>query len=60
MKIDEAMRILDDIVECGEYEGDPDDSAAVKLGIEALKAIRRDRNLGMPWAINQLLGETKD
>jgi len=30
---------------------------AVKLGLEALKVIERDRNLGMPWAINQLPGE---
>jgi len=33
---------------------------AVKLGEEALKVVERDRNLGMPWAIQLLPGETED
>ena len=44
MKIDKAIELLQAIVLTGEYEGDPDDSDAIKLGIEALLAIQRHRH----------------
>lgn len=59
MTIDEAMRILDDIVECGEYEGDPYDSAAVKLGIEALKQVKYLREIYILHQNEFLPGETE-
>ena len=37
MKRGKAIELLKAIIETGEYEGDPDDSDAIKLGIEALR-----------------------
>lgn len=60
MTIDKAIEILEDILECGEYEGDPYDSVAVKLGIEALKEVKKVR-YGDPALDGELLlGETEE
>lgn len=40
MTIDEAITILQIIIETGDYLGEPDDRPALELGIEALKRIR--------------------
>lgn len=37
MTIDEAIELTEAIIINGEYEGDPDESDALKLGIESLK-----------------------
>ena len=60
MTIDEAIQILDDLIKSGEYEGDPYDSVAVKLGIEALKQIKKERFIAHPYCLNPLPGETED
>lgn len=60
MTLDEAIEHNKAIKESGEYLGDPDDSKAVQLGIEAL--IRERNNRINPGAYRDLLlpGETVD
>ena len=43
MKIDKAIETLQVIIETGEYEGEPYDTPALQLGIEALKWLQRHR-----------------
>lgn len=60
MRLDKAVEILTAIIQTGDYQGDPDDSDAVKLGAEALKRVelhRTDRRY--PWH-TPLPSETKD
>ena len=60
MRIDRAIKILSDEPETIDYENDPEALAALKLGIEALKAIelwRQEAVLGQP---THLPGETKE
>ncbi len=43
MTIDEAIKNNKEILSRGSMIDDPDDSASIKLGIEALKCIREHR-----------------
>ncbi len=60
MKIDKAIELLEAIIKSGEYLGDPDDSRAVKLGIEALKEIKAARTYSVGLIPEKLPGETKE
>jgi len=55
-----AIEILNAIVTAGEYQGDPDDSAAVKLGIEAFRRIEAGRIRGYDYLGHLLPGETEE
>jgi len=59
MKIEKAIEFLDAILESGEYLGEPDDSKALKLGIEALKGIKKVRRTLEPYVTALLPGETE-
>jgi len=54
MKLGKAIEILKDIKNTRVYLGEPDDSEAVQLGIEALKEVTRAR-YGDPALDGELL-----
>ena len=54
MTIDEAIETLQVIIETGEYEGEPHDTPALQLGIEALRWLRCHR------IVEILPGETEE
>jgi hypothetical protein len=60
MTLDEAINILESIKQTGEYEGDPYDSKAVELGIEALKLIRQHPTIRFFLEGKLLPGETEE
>lgn len=60
MKIDKAIELLEAIIKSGEYLGDPDDSRAVKLGLEALRRVKDCRQVACDFAPKLLPGETED
>lgn len=60
MKIAKAIEHLNAIKDSGEYLGDPDDSRALKLGIEALKRLQIHRTEHIDIGFNPLPGETED
>lgn len=60
MKIEKAIEHLNAIKDSGEYLGDPDDSAAIKLGIEALEWLNQWTGVNSPLSNVKLPGETKD
>lgn len=57
MKLDKAIELLTAIVQTGEYEGDPDDSDAIKLGKEALSRLQTMRSYNINQAILPLPSE---
>lgn len=58
MKLEKAIEIGHIIVQTGEYEGDPDDSDAVKLLIEAGKRELNNRSGSKYVIVAPLKGET--
>lgn len=60
MTIDEAIKIQKAYIYDGGYEGTDEFMDALKLGIEALKAVRKTRKLGIVNILNELLGETEE
>jgi len=60
MTLEEAIEILKAIQDTGEYTGDPDDSVAVQLGIEALKTIKAERTIYGFRRQVRLPGETEE
>lgn len=60
MTLDKATEHLNAIKESGEYLGEPDDSRAVQLGIEAIKRIELGRGIGLSRFDALLPGETKE
>lgn len=60
MNIDKTIEILTDLSHPAEFTLSPDIKDAVELGIEALKARKRDRELGYVDLKDLLPGETQD
>ena len=60
MKIEKAIQVLDDYNPEEEYHNYGDIWEDLKLGIEALKAIRNYRNRTHPGLPFRLPGETED
>ncbi|KKK51231.1 hypothetical protein LCGC14_3117030 [marine sediment metagenome] len=58
MKIDKAIKLLEAFVQPGPTALDPGDQDAIKLGIEALKHIKRGRTCRGNFVDNLLPGET--
>ena len=54
MTIDETIETLQVIIETGEYEGEPHDTPALQLGIEALRWLQCHR------IVEILPGETEE
>lgn len=60
MKLSKAIEIAKAIIQTGEYEGDPDDSDAIIMLIEAGKEVKRLRP-HIHYHVQQLLpGETEE
>lgn len=59
MTLDKAIEHLNAIKESGEYLGEPDDSRAVQLGIEALRELILQRKYPHSAPKWKLPGETK-
>ena len=60
MTIDEAIKTLTFMVQGGDFEGKPDQANAVRLGKEALQAIRTGREDFYEAGGNLLPGEAKN
>jgi len=60
MKIERAIEILHDVFDAEEYGGDSRIPAAIKLGIEALKAVKDARANSYWTPIPPLPGETEE
>ncbi len=60
MTIDEAIKILTEDTQHPTAGFMPELKEAEKLGIEALKQIKKDRFMAHPYCLNPLPGETKD
>ena len=60
MTIDEAIKILTGCAFSMDLDNRLDDKDAIKLGVEALKAIQIWRDNGNTRFINYIPGETKD
>ena len=60
MKLDKAIRNNEEILNRGSMIDDPDDSASIKLGNEALKRLKDIRNDVRFPVIILLPGETED
>jgi len=60
MTIDEAIEVLEDIVDTAHYSDYPDDHGAIRLGIEALKFCKDLEDRGALPSNARLPGETKD
>ena len=60
MKIDEAIKILTDQAKAGYRYPREQRQAAIRLGIEALKRLKRNRNYRPFVDAGLLPGETKD
>lgn len=58
MNLPKAIELCEDIEHTGEYEGDPDDSDALKLLIEAGKRLQLFRSKYGIYAFALLPGET--
>lgn len=54
---EKAIELLEAILQTGEYEGDPDDSDAIKLGLSALESLVYYQNTSMPAQCLVLKGE---
>ena len=59
MKIDKAIEALNDILTFVHPGDPPEEHEAIKLGIEALKHIKRGRSCRGNYIDNLLAGETK-
>jgi len=60
MKLDKAIEILENMRDTNLNYYSPDRSAALQLGIEALKLIQRERLLGINPVETKLPGETTE
>jgi len=60
MKLDKAIEILTDILRFVKPGDPPDEHDAVKLGIEALKGIKKVRKTLEPYVTALLPGETEE
>ena len=60
MTIDEAIEILGDYEMQSAFEATPDFKDALKLGIEALKAVQKFQRMGSKINPLRLPGETED
>lgn len=60
MKIDEAINVVGNEARVAAVNDRPLEVKALKLSIEALKWIKRDRDRLMPGTANLLPGETED
>ncbi len=60
MTIDEAIKVNESLLDGTYYHRDEDMEDGLRLGIEALKAVRRYRQSGIPPSGWTLPGETKD
>lgn len=60
MKIDKAIKVLDDYkMQCA-FEATPDFANALKLGIEALRRCELAKTKGVIWDNRPLSGETEE
>lgn len=60
MKLDQAIRILNAIDETYSYTHFPGRKDAIKLGIEALKAVKKFQSMGSKINPLRLPGETEE
>ena len=60
MKLDKAVEILNDYKMQSAFEATPDFEEAIKLGIEALKRLQRQRSGDLSLIKTPLPGETKE
>ena len=60
MKLETAIGFLTFLDKSTTFYFTVDDHSAIKLGIEALKAIHEHRSVNFPWATPKLPGETKE
>jgi len=60
MKIDEAIEILEELVDDSWSYMETEENSAAKLGIEALKRLKHERAVRIPFWANQLPGETEE
>jgi len=60
MNLQKAFEIIQAIIDTGEYEGEPDDSDALKLGLQALERCIRLRSDKHCSPTKLLPGETED
>jgi len=60
MKVSEAIELLEEALEDANEQETPQYVAALKLGIEALKLVQRERLLGINPVETKLPGETEE
>jgi len=60
MTIDDAIKILEDLIGATDIHNQPGDCAALEMGIEALKAWKEHRGTGSLMDSLLLPGETKE
>jgi len=60
MTIDEAIKNSQHLLKTSSHEKSPDSWDAIKLGIEALKYVQRQKPYGYAYPRERLPGETKD
>lgn len=60
MTIENAIQILEDIIDTAHYSDYPDDHGAIALAIEALKATKEYRRTCSSDLLFHLPGETKE
>lgn len=58
MELEQAIRVLVDILRYVKPADPPEEHSAIRLGIEALKRVKLDRNLPYPVISDMLPGET--
>lgn len=58
MELDQAIEILDTLLNDYNEEPCPNEEKAIRLGLEALKRVKLDRNLPYPVISDMLPGET--
>jgi len=60
LNFQKAIDILTLEISCDFDGNEQDRQDAIKLGIEALKAIKQDKVLKLSWRLNPLPGETEE